>query len=156
MHDSVAAVYRILCDHECHVHSCPIRDKMAVFCRFVVLQAAAATISTVLSAHLNLLPHSPMYPSALTVTKTVAKRPRSDRQDASRPGPAVTPQAKDSAAAVEQLASLQCRLSLKGVAKKPVTDLAGKAQAVLPLSTYSEAVSRGEQAPIQGRAGHTV
>ena len=66
------------------------------------------------------------------------------------------PQAKDSATAVEQLASLQCRLSLKGVAKKPVTDLAGKTRAVLPLSTYSEAVSRGEQAPIQGRAGHTV
>ena len=70
----------------------------------------------------------------------MAKRPRSDGQDASRPGPAVTPQAKDSATAVEQLASLQCRLSLKGVAKKPVTDLAGKAQAVLPLSTYNEAV----------------
>ena len=65
----------------------------------------------------------------------MAKRPRSDGQDASRPGPAVTPQAKDSATAVEQLASLQCRLSLKGVAKKPVTDLAGKTQAVLPLST---------------------
>ena len=45
------------------------------------------------------------------------------------------PQAKDSDAVVEQLASLQCRLSLKGVAKKTLTDLAGKMQAVLPLST---------------------
>ena len=65
------------------------------------------------------------------------------------------PQAKDSATAVEQLASLQCSLSVKGVAKT-VTDLAGKTQAILPLSTYSETVSRGEQVPIQGRAGHTV
>ena len=107
-------------------------------------------------AHTSIFCRIPQYSSALAVPKTVAKRPRSDGQDASRPGPAVTPQAKDSAAAVEQLASLQCRLSLKGVAKKPVTDLVGKTQAVLPLSTYSEAVSRGKQVTIQGRAGHTV
>ena len=55
------------------------------------------------------------------------------------------PLAKDSATAVEQLASLQCRLSLKGVAKKLVTDLAGKTRAVLPLSTYSEAVPRSRR-----------
>ena len=78
----------------------------------------------------------------------MAKRPRSDGQDASRPGPAVTPQAKGSATAVEQLASLQCRLSLKVlVAKKPVTSAASR-----PPSVDSEAIPRGEQAPTQGRA----
>ena len=85
----------------------------------------------------------------------MAKRPRSDGQDASRLGPAVTPavQGYHSAAAVEQLASLQCRLSLKGVAKKPVTDLAGKGASRPPSVTVDgEAVPRGEKAPIQGRA----
>ena len=40
VHDSV----ELICDHECHVHSYPIIDKMAVSCSCVVLQAASATI----------------------------------------------------------------------------------------------------------------
>ena len=112
------------------MHSYPIIDKMAVSCSCVILQAAAAATIEQFRAHTSICCRIPQYSSALTVAKTVAKRPRSDGQDASRPGPAVTPQAKDSATAVEQLASLQCRLSLKGVAMKPVTDLAGKTQAV--------------------------
>ena len=121
----------------------------------VVLQAAAATIS-------NSFERTPQSSAAFPNTLLLWLSLKQWRRDHAVTGKTQAvldqqsrPQAKDSAT-VEQLASLQCRLSLKGVAKKPVTDLAGKTQAVLPLSTVKRFLEANKLPYKEGHAALTL